>query len=191
MDVINIINLWKREDRLLHLCNEAKVQGFAFKLWEGIEEFNTSAMNINKAHKRIVQWAKDNKMKKVFIAEDDIVFSAPGAWDYFRSKEPDSFDLFYSMIYSGQIEGNRIMNGFSGMTLYVVNERFYDFFLSIPDHVHIDRWLGQYAFEKEYYVCDPFVARQMGGYSDNLKMSMTYQAFEEKMNFFGYEKKVS
>lgn len=184
MEIVHCINLWKREDRLLSIAKQAKEQGFALLVWEGIETEKTPAQNINKAHKRIVQWAKDNKQKRVCICEDDCIFSSPNAFKYFISQIPESYDLFFTMLYSAQITDNRLMNGFSGLTCYMVHERFYDFFLSLPDHVHIDRWLGTFCHEKEYYVVEPYVAKQMGGFSDNLQRNMMYTVFEEKMVFY-------
>jgi hypothetical protein len=184
MDIINTINLFSREDRLLGFCNEAKAQGFGFKLWEGVQGNLTPAQNINESHRRIIQDAKDNGYEKCFVCEDDCRFSSPSAWKYYLSQMPDSWDLYFSMLYSGEIKDNRIINGFSGMTLYCCHSRFYDFFLSMPPHVHCDRWLGMAAHEKEYYVCNPFVARQCGGMSNNMNQVMNYSVFEEQMDFY-------
>lgn len=185
--VINCINIYSREDRLLGFCNEAKVQGFGFKLWEGVQSHLTPAQNINESHRRIVQDAKDNNYEMCFIAEDDCRMSAPGAWKYYLSQMPKTFDLYFSMLYSAEIKENRIVNGFSGMTLYCVHNRFYDFYLSAPPNVHIDRWLGIFAHEKEYYVCSPYIARQCGGFSDNLKMNQNYYEYEKDMIFYNGE----
>lgn len=184
MDIVHIINLPKRTDRLLSVVNQSRWQGFPIKIWNGIEDKLTQAENINMAHKQIVRWAKENKLPRIIIAEDDIVFTGQNGFNYFISKIPKSFDLFLSMVYSAEVVDNKILNGFSGLTMYVVHERFYDFFLSIPDHVHIDRWLGQSAHEKEYYVCHPYPCKQTGGYSDNLRKEMNYDVFEEKMIFY-------
>ena len=61
--------------------------------------------------------------------------------------------------------------------------RIYDFFLSMPEDRHLDRWLGQFAFEKEYFICKPFVTKQMGGYSDNMMKHQNYQVQESQFEF--------
>lgn len=184
MEIVHIINLITRQDRLISVVNQSRWQKFPVMVWTGIEGNLTQAQNINEAHKQIVRWAKEKKMPRVIIAEDDIMFTGPTGFKYFLSQIPESYDLFLSMIYAGEVVENKMLNGFSGLTMYVVHERFYDFFLSIPDNVHIDRWLGQFAFEKEYFVCHPYVCKQTGGYSDNLRKDMNYQLFEEKMTFY-------
>lgn len=186
MDILHVTNIFRREDRLISLANEMKVQGVAIKLWEGIESYPTTAQNINAVHKRIIQWAKDNNEPYCIIAEDDIRFVCPGAWDYFLSQlpKPDQYDLFFGMIYSAEIKEGRVINGFSGLTLYACSSKFYQFFLDIPDTQHIDRALGCHSFEKDYLIIDKYVCTQSGGYSDNLKINMSYQTFEEKMIFY-------
>ncbi len=107
--------------------------------------------------------------------EDDCVFSAPGAFDYFVSQIPDDYDLFLSMVYEGQIdENNRLIKGFSGMTCYVLNERFYDQFLAMKEMNNIDRELGNHAWKYKYYVCNPFTSYQLDGWSENKFEERTY-----------------
>lgn len=186
---LHVIHLQNRNDRRENFEKEFAAQGINYRLWNGITEHSTSAKNVNCAHRQIVQWAKDNNQPFVIIAEDDIVFSAPGAWQYFLSKIPDpkDFDLFFSMVYSAEIQEGRIINGFSGLTMYAVSNQFYDFFLSIPDHVHIDRHLGQFSYEKRYFIIEPYVCLQTGGMSDNLKRIMFYEAYTDSMKFYGRE----
>lgn len=185
---INLIHLQHRTDREERFKKEFAEQGITdYKIWEGITTEPTSAQNINLAHKQIVRWAKENNLESVLIAEDDICFTAKGAWQYFLSQFPKSYDLFFSMIYSAEVKDNRILNGFSGLTMYAVHSKFYDFFLSIPDHVHIDRWLGQSAFAKEYYIVPEYCTYQSGGYTDNLKRVMYYDAYLLDVKMFGRE----
>lgn len=189
MSLLNIIHLPNRTDRKEQFEKQCSEQGIVMSVWEGVTEHSTPAKNINAAHRKIVQWAKDSKLPFVIIAEDDILFSAPGAWKYYLSKMPDpkDFDLFLGMVYSAEIKDGRILNGFSGLTMYAVSSEFYDFFLSIPDHVHIDRHLGQSAFEKKYFIIEPYVCLQSGGYSDNLRKEMYYEQYTNSMKFYGRE----
>jgi len=183
--VINCINLSSREDRLLSVSKQAKQQKFAIKFWEGIQEKNVMPFkSVSKAHKQIVKDAKDNNYESVTICEDDIKFSCPNAFDYYISKMPEQYDLFLGMVYSAEINEGRIMNGFSGLTLYTVHNRFYDEFLAANPNDHLDRYLGNTAYKNKYYVCEPFVCYQSGGMSDNLRIKMDYKVYHEKMNFY-------
>src|SRR5690606_34280977 len=93
---------------------------------------------------------------------------------------PESFDIFSGLVYSATMEGNRIMNGGSGMTsCYVVNSRFYDFFLSMNTDNHVDREISLSAHKHEYYVCPKMIVTQRGGYSFNKKTSLFYEPFLE------------
>lgn len=178
-DIMHVINLYKRTDRAIALINQFKTHPVPVMFWEGVLSEKTPAANINKAHKAIVQYAKDKGLPYVIIAEDDIVFADKGAWEFYLKNMPTDFDLYLGMVYSAQVEGNRIINGFSGLTLYAINSRFYDFFLSMPPAVHIDRHMGQYAYKYKYFICPEYVCYQSGGYSDNLKRQMTYEPLLE------------
>ena len=202
-EVINIINLdpWQpaqsmniniktpqiqrfREERVLSICKQSKEHGFAVRFWEGIVEHQAMS-GICKAFKKIVRWAKEQKLKKVIIGEDDLIFSALGAWQYYLDNMPEEFDIYSGGIYSGQIVDGRIVNGYSGNTLITVHERFYDFFLTAPEDKDLDRWLGDYAFEKFYPVCEPFVVYQLEGYSDHFRRETRHTSYLEKMKLFG------
>lgn len=172
-----------REERVLNVCKQSKEQGFAVRFWEGIIEPN--GVGINKAFKKIVRWAKEQGLKMVCIGEDDLIFSAPGAWQYYLDNLPDDFDIYSGGIYSGEIKDGRIMNGFSGNTLITVHQRFYDFFLNINPNDHIDRACGNFCFEKMYRIVDPFVVFQMQGYSDNHRRMTQHTAYLENMKLFG------
>jgi len=190
MDVINVINIATRQDRILSVCNEMRIQQAPFRIWNGVTDKLTTAQNINAAHKQIVSWAKENNIERVVIAEDDILFSHHKSYQYFLSNIPGNYDLFMGMIYAGEIQDNKIVNGFSGLTLYCVNSRFYDKFLAIQNDLHLDRALGMTAHENEYYVCPKFICKQSGSYSDNMRKSMDYSQFEKNMIFFdgtGYD----
>lgn len=185
--ILNIIHLPKRNDRLQSLMEEMNVQGIPYKMWEGIL-YKPAHTGISKAHKQIVQWAKYTSKPFVVIAEDDIKFSCPGAWKYFLSQIPSSYDLFCGVILSGQVDGNRIVTttGMSGTnTLYAIHERFYDFFLSVDESKHLDRELGRFSNINEYYVCNPMVCTQMGGYSDNHRRVYHYDAYLEGKKLYG------
>lgn len=179
-----------REDRVLSICKQSKEQGCAIRFWEGIIDPKGGYLGINKSFKRIVRWAKEQNLPMVCIGEDDLQFSAPGAWQYYLDQMPSEFDIYSGGIYSGQIEGNRIMNGWSGNTLITVHSSFYDFFLDVIDNDHLDRRLGNYCFEKMYLVCHPFVVFQSQGYSDNHHRATSHASFLDNMKLFGREQNV-
>lgn len=181
--VVNVINLPHRQDRMMSAIAQSVEQGFDIRRWNGIID-KPPFKGISRAHKQIIQFAKENNIEEAIVMEDDCVFTAPGAFDFFIKNKPEDFDIYFGMIYSAQIEGNRIINGFSGMTFYIVNKRFYDFFLSAPDTDtdkikadHIDRWLGNTAFKHKYIVCSEFVCYQIEGFSDNHKQKSNYQPY--------------
>jgi hypothetical protein len=184
--IVHCINLEHREDRRASFNKEAFIQGFTPKFWNGIYDRRNPKRGICQSHKKIIKFAKEEKLDKIIIAEDDCKFTDKGAFDYYIQKMPVDFDLYLGMVYVAGMKGNLITNGMSGShTLYTVHERFYDYYLSIPDDTHVDRYLGGVAFQHKYLVCFPMVCTQTNGmYSDNLKRSMTYQKYHEKMNLF-------
>lgn len=207
--VINIINLdpWQpaqsfnpsftekmiqrsREERVLSIVKQSKEHGFACRFWEGVINKH-GGVGITQAFKKIVRWAKENNLPMVPIGEDDLQFSAPGAWQYYLDNMPEDFDIYSGGIYSGQLEGNRIVNGYSGNTLITIKNHFYDFILSANEDPkglglgHLDRWLGCFAFEKKYIVSMPYVVLQSEGYSDNLRRETRHSSYLENMPLFG------
>ncbi len=181
-----------REQRALSVVEQSKRFGFAVKFWAGIVGDNDvfRSVNVMRAFKKIVQYAKEERLPIVTIMEDDGIFTSDGAWQYYNKNLPSDFDLYSGGIYAGQIIDNRIVNGFSGNTLITVNESLYDFFLSanedpLSTHMgHMDRFLGEHCDKKKYFVCLPFVIRQMGGYSDNQRRKIEYSMYEEKWEYY-------
>lgn len=193
VETVHVINLDKREDRLLCIAKEAKAQGFAIMLWNGIDA--PRRVDTKKAiclsHKKIVAFAKANKLPYILIAEDDLFFYGHenNAFKYFMDNIPGDYDLYCATIYNGEVdEENRIKNGMSGtMTLYMVNQRFYDVILNdVADDSHIDRSLGQLAHKYRYFVPPLLVAGQRQGYSDNLKSKTSdYEVYMKDRKIFG------
>lgn len=182
--IINIINLKKREDRLLSICKQAKAQGITMKIWEGIEHENP-ATGINRAFKRIVQDAKDKELEMVCIGEDDLLLTHPDSWQYFLENIPPYFDIYLASYYSGLETFNHRIETFRGMTLILVARKFFDKFLSLPEDRDID-----YALDKqgEYFVCPKFCAIQMPGYSDKDKAIVDHSIrIPDERIFRGYQ----
>lgn len=190
---LNIIHLENdqnfphRELREQSFLRQIQEQGITdYLVWPGIYDKHYPKQGICRSHKAIVRDAMDNNLPCCLIMEDDCVFSAPGAFDYFISQVPEEFDLFMGLIYVGEVVENRVMNGFSGgVTLYIVHNKFYETFLELPDNVHVDRELGETCFKHQYYVCIPYVVMQFSeNYSENMKRVMDYSEYHKTMSFY-------
>lgn len=180
-----------REQRALSVVEQSKKYRFAVRFWPGIvgEKDVFRSVNVMQAFKRIVHYAKENRLPTVTIMEDDGVFTSARSWQYYNDNIPDDFDLYLGGVYQATIKENRIVNGYSGNTLITVHERFYDFFLSANEDplstymAHLDKWLGGHCNEKKYIVCQPFVVKQLGGYSDNQRRRIEYSMYEQDFEY--------
>lgn len=189
---LHILHLEKRQDRLLNLMKEFSEQGITdYSIMEGIIDLAAVFRGINHAHKLVVRLAREQKMENVIIGEDDLKFTAPGAWNYFLEQlelNKDA-DIFLSMIYEGKInEQNRVVKdglSFSGLTLYSVQAKFYDSFLGMKELSHLDKELGSFADKYDFRVCYPFTTKQMDGYSDQKKKDCKYDHYLKGRKLFG------
>jgi len=179
-----------REERILSIVQQSKQHGFAVRFWEGdLTDEVFPCKNISRSFKKIVQYAKEERLPMITIGEDDLHFTSPNSWKYYIENIPEDFDLYLGGIYAGELHGNRIVNGYSGHTLLTVHERAYDFFLSADEDPlgfamgHIDRWCGKFCKEKKFIVALPFVIKQMGGYSENKKRVQDYSIYEEAWTY--------
>ncbi|MEO7048916.1 MAG: hypothetical protein ABI091_26675 [Ferruginibacter sp.] len=185
---MNVINLPERNDRLESFKEQAEIQGFNFRVWQGKIDLVAVFRAISDAHKQIVIDAKINGLNHVCIAEDDIKFNCKGAWNYYLENIPKEFDLYLGMVYEGKIENNKLVNNpytFSGLSLYTVSSRFYDRFLSMNSMAHLDKELGKFAGRYDYYVVPEFVCYQMDGYSDQKKKDCKYDHLLKGRKLFG------
>lgn len=81
--------------------------------------------------------------------------------------------MYLGGIYYGRIKDDNSVSDFAGTMLYKIHQKFYDTFLSINEEIDIDRAL---AGKGRFIVCNPFVAIQHEGFSDN-KKSMSIMIF--------------
>lgn len=192
--IVNCINLRNRVARLESFKNQAAINNFDFRVWEGETESGNVCTNISNAHKKIIKDAKECGLNQVCVAEDDVIFFE-GGWKYFIGSIPEKYSIFLSMIYEGEIdESNRIVknisktpkiNSFSGLTCYIVHESFYETFLSMNPEKNLDRALGEVADRYEFYVANPFIAYQANGFSDNAGVYCDYDRLLEGRKLFG------
>ena len=180
---IHVIHNSDRADRKKVLLGEFEKQGIRnYVFFPSVHDVELVQKGINKAHKNIIQYAKENNLESVLIAEDDIQFFDEGAFDFYIKNKPDDYDIYLGGIYLGEIEYG-ITKRFTGMTLYMVHNKFYDTFLSTDEYEHIDISL---AYLGKYVVCDPFVVRQHNGISDNEKKYMNYDFMFDYRNCFKF-----
>lgn len=177
--------LRNREERVLSLVRQAKKHFIALQFWEGDLTDNVfRASNVARAFKKIVSYAKEERLPYITIAEDDIVFTSRESWKYYLDNWPDDFDMYLGGIYAGRLDGNRIIDGYSGHTLVTIHERFYDVFLrDDPSELHLDRSLGKLCSQYKFIVTIPFVVKQLGGYSENKKKVQTYEMYEKDWEY--------
>lgn len=169
---LNIIHLENRADRLKLLKKELNDEYISeYKIWNGIIDPIITARGISLAHKQIVEYAKKEKLSEILICEDDIHFTAKGAFRFFVNNKPSDFDIYLGSIYEGTIKEDNSVDDFSGMTIYIINERFYDIFLALPENLNIDRALIN---KGKFIVCNPFIAIQHNGFSDNMNRFCNY-----------------
>ena len=94
MGLVNIIYDDRQFDRLPYLLEECEKYGIEYKIWEACIDKKTVLESITESFRRIIQYAKDNSLERVIIAEDDLAFSSDGAWEYFLKNEPDEYDVY-------------------------------------------------------------------------------------------------
>jgi hypothetical protein len=177
---LNIIHLAHRTDRLETINNQLVNNKIRACMWPGIINPDPK-VGIASAHKQIVAYAQKKKLPSIIIAEDDLKFTSSTSFNFFLTNEPLDYDLYLSGIYYGKIESDNSVKDFAGLTLYKINQKFYDTFLSIPDGMDLDRAL---AHKGKYIVCNPFVALQHNGFSDNQKEYCNYDQLLANRNLY-------
>ncbi len=171
--------------RRVSVIEQTNQQNIQYTFINAIYDKDVPFRGCAQSHKLIVKIAKLLGLKMVAIAEDDIRFFAPGAYDFFIKNIPESFDLWLGMSYSLiEYPDGLVKDYFDSLSLYVINERFYDEFLALEETNHIDRQLSFIAHKKEFKVCTPYVCEQLDGYSFLAGYSRTYgHRLEGKQKF--------
>jgi hypothetical protein len=142
------------------------------------------SFGIAMAHQQIVKWAIQENISEITIAEDDIQFTADGAFTYYLQNKPSSFDLYLGGITYGELLHDNTVEDFAGIHLYTIHQNFYNVFLDQNGEVDIDRALKN---KGKFVVCNPMVAIQRNGYSDNRKKAMDYSIyFKDRSLYQGY-----
>lgn len=179
---LHIIHLKARKDRAQLLEQQLLEQNITnYKIWEGIEDNENPKRGIAKAHKQIIKWASNQNLPSILIAEDDIKFTARQAFEYFIKNEPNDFDLYLGGITHGKIDTDNSVTDFAGTHFYKINQKFYKTFLLLPEDKDIDRSL---AHKGKFIVCNPFIAIQQNGFSDNQKKYQNYELYIQNRQLF-------
>ena len=183
--VLNIIHLKHRTDRFELLMNELNTQGIAeYKIWDGIIDPILAARGISLAHKQIVKQAWKEKLSEILICEDDVHFTANGAFNFFIKNKPADFDIYLGGINECIIRKDNSVDDFSGTTIYIINQRFYEAFLTLPESLNFDRALRN---KGKFIVCNPFIAIQHNGFSDNVKRFYNHEKYLQGRNLYGID----
>ncbi len=153
-----------------------------YYLWDAVHDPKGTYQGINKAHKQIIQWAKENGLPYVTVAEDDLQFFDKGAYEYFLNNEPKDYDLYLGGIFLGEIDDDNETQKFTGLSLYKCNYTFFDYFLSAEENEHLD--IALCAVGGKFVVSNPFVVKQHNGYSTNEKRYMNYNFMFENRPIF-------
>lgn len=174
LNMLHIIHLPDRADRWTLLLKELELQGISdYKIWPGVKTPRPS-VGIAMAHQQIVKWAIRKNLQEITIAEDDVLFTADGAFTYYLQNKPSAFDLYLGGLTFGQLRHDNTVTDFAGTHLYTIHQNFYSTFLDQNGQMDIDRALKN---KGKFVVCNPMVAIQRNGFSDNRKQEMDYSIY--------------
>lgn len=186
-DILCIIHNKKRIERRQSFMEQAADFGIKYKVFDAVENNEFPYKGISEAHRLVVKYAKDNRLKSCWIAEDDILFTCKESLRYFLANEPEIYSLYFGGVSGGDLnEETKIVTNFSGLFFYKVHESFYDAFLSADPDKQLDRWLGFHGIEKiekilgrkpVYKVCYPMPVICFDGFSDNSKKIMVHEKY--------------
>lgn len=169
---INVIHNPESKERGEKLQKVIDEYNLDVKYWPAIYDKEMPFRGICKAHKQIIQYAKDKGLGSVCIAEDDFYFTSKQSWKYFLENIPMDYDVYLSGIYCGTIKEDNTSQDFCGLHLYIVHEKFYDRFLSVPNENNIDRQLGRIGRAVVSY---PFISLQYNNaWSEHKSMICPY-----------------
>lgn len=181
---LNIIYDDRRIEKYPLILDELMRQNITnFFIWPAITDEKTVYDSIAKSHKKIVQWAKDRKMKEVLVAEDDLEFTSEGSFEWFLKNKPEQYDIYSACNYNSFVrEGQRgatKTDCIIGFQLYFVHEKHYDVFLATPTGKHIDT-----EQKGGLYFCYPFAGIQRAGFSANNRAICNYNAQLNEEDFY-------
>ncbi len=184
--IINIIFDNRHSEDYERLLAEFELQTVkpSYKFWPCIINKDSVVGSINASHKMIINWAKDNGVKEVVIAEQDLSFTHPTAWEYFLKNKPTDYDIYLACSYvKDRCKDTGVLKFLvCGFHLYIVNEKYYDKFLSAKDNEHIDSEIEN--LKGDFVFCYPFPALQRAGYSANNGAPVNYNLILQEEDIY-------
>lgn len=183
LNVISDIRNGRRDQLEAHL----RSRSIHYRIWDAVMLPGDTVASINASHKQIVRWAKSIDAQCVIIAEDDVFFPAEDGWNYWLSKEPGYYDIYFGGNYAQLYDGRdtapyRYVLEPVGMHCYMMGAKYYDKFLAVPDTAHIDTaQVGNGIFK----VCHPFAAIQRPGFSANSRQQVDYNTLLKPEDIYG------
>ena len=162
---VNAIFDSRRQEYYDPLIETLQTQGITdYEIWPCLI-LPTVIESINASHKMIVRQAKEFDLPEVCIWEADCMIPAKDGWQKFLEDMPPwKFDLYLAGTYGLNKPITGKIDKINGIHSYIIRKQFYDTFLSVPDHIHIDVALDNLGL---YYVRYPFIAIQRPGWSAN------------------------
>ena len=191
---LNIIHLDYRKERRASFMKQIIEYKISACIWPGIKA-ELPWTGISRAYKQVVQYAKNNNLPFVILADDDFLLSCPESYQLFLGDMPEDFDIWLGGASGGTVDENfnnvkepnaKYISHWSGTFFFAVHERFYDCFLSADETKNIDRWLGTNALEQienelgrkpVYKVRYPFICTCIDGISDNSGKFMAHNRY--------------
>lgn len=178
-NTLHIIHDYRRKDRAVLFRREIERQNIlSYAIHNAVVGCDKKHICIAQSHKSVVQFAKDNQLERVIIAEDDFYFPAENGYKYFLNSIPQKYNLHLGGMYVGKYIVNQYMPHnpvqvlkWSGLHLYVVHHSFYDFFLQADTVAYnIELALSLIAQQNGVAVtcCYPYAAVQAETPSDNI-----------------------
>ncbi len=188
-DKIFLIHDPARVDRRELYRQELITQGIdTVDIIPAVKDSSNPVKNISQAHKKCIRKAIELNLPRVIIMEDDVKFSCPGAFNRFLELSealPKNWDIFISGSYDYQVADQFIkakeiisisglvnLNKFSGLHCYIVNQRYYNKMLSLPENRNLDKVISN--SNASIWMCYPMVALQHSGFSDNICKEVDY-----------------
>lgn len=175
-----VIHIPERIDRYNSFAEQLKKLNEPYTIIDAVRDsrcgYGTSA-----SFKKVVQFAKDHKLKNITIFEDDVIFNRPDSieiWNKAKEQLPENFQILLGGCYSwkGTEHSENLikLSEFSCLHCTYINESAYDILLSHePEKLcHIDIFLSKQLTEK--YMVTPTIALQLDGVSDNKNCKVDY-----------------
>lgn len=170
----NVVHDMARADRYQQVLIEAMQQRFNVYFHHAVKA-STPERGCHLAHRNIIFRAKQAGDSMILVMEDDVMFTAPGAFAYFIEHIPRDFDIYTAGVLGWACKYNSdtgLVRSMSGTHCYIVHSRFYDEFLKMDEHLSPDIAIS--ATARKIVMCYPMTAIQHPGHSDIAKKEIDY-----------------